>query len=280
MSYFNHFSNFGSPIEQFQGSETTQSLANSVKIISYDPLTLELTASITDVEIKPVLKPVDSETKTAFRKKINKILETSNSKKFDELIDSNFTVETGDADSNTMSVSLISKDDEEQFDFKVEVEDIMEEDVEEDTETIQATNQDSKTTQATEEEEEEEEDEEEEDDNTTQETGSGEDDATTKATDGDDDGDGDKKDKDEESDPTTTSMEPFSNMIEGFVGNRENLNSKLLLKGLLFSCLFYLLAHPDTRRVLLGLVKVGKKNYLYLAMALFFVVYLLFNMIV
>ena len=278
MSYFNHFSNFGSPIEQFQGSETTQSLANSVKIISYDPLTLELTASITDVEIKPVLKPVDADTKTEFRKKMNKILETSNSKKFDELIDSNFRIDTGDADSNSMSVSLISKDDEEQFDFSVDVADVIEEeDVMEQQEEEEEEEEETVTTTKAINDDEEEEDE---DKTTTQATGA-EDEAT-----GDEDeasGDEDKattKATEDESEPTTTSMEPFSNIVEGFVGKRENLNSKLFLKGLLFSCLFYLLAHPDTRKFLLGLVKVGKKNYLYLAMALFFAIYLILNLVV
>ena len=71
--------------------------------------------------------------------------------------------------------------------------------------------------------------------------------------------------------------------IEGFVGNSNNSNTfnlRLLLKSLLFSCLFYLIAHNDTRKVLLKMVKIGKENYLYLGTFLFFVCYLILNILV
>ena len=60
----------------------------------------------------------------------------------------------------------------------------------------------------------------------------------------------------------------------------QNVNVRLLLKSLLFACLFYLLAHNDTKKVLLNVVKLGKDNYLYLATVLFFVAYLILNILV
>ena len=55
---------------------------------------------------------------------------------------------------------------------------------------------------------------------------------------------------------------------------------KLLLKSLLFACLFYLLAHDDTKNVLLKVVKIEKGYYLYLATILFFIIYLILNILV
>ena len=55
---------------------------------------------------------------------------------------------------------------------------------------------------------------------------------------------------------------------------------KLLLKSLLFACLFYLLAHGDTKNVLLKVVKIDKAHYLYLATVLFFIIYLILNILV
>ena len=77
----------------------------------------------------------------------------------------------------------------------------------------------------------------------------------------------------------------YGGEVEGFVGNNgtnigQNLNVRLLLKSLLFACLFYLLAHNDTKKVLLNVVKLGKDNYLYLATVLFFVAYLILNILV
>ena len=83
------------------------------------------------------------------------------------------------------------------------------------------------------------------------------------------------------------SNEPFvGSRIEGFngSGNRNviahNFNVKMLLKSLLFACLFYLLAHDDTQNVLLKVVKIEKAYYLYLATVLFFVIYLILNILV
>jgi len=81
----------------------------------------------------------------------------------------------------------------------------------------------------------------------------------------------------------TTSSEGFTNYREDFVGNSnvmKSINSRLILKALLFSCLFYLLAHPDTRAFVLNIVKIRKSQYLYLGTLLFLVIYLILNVIV
>ena len=96
------------------------------------------------------------------------------------------------------------------------------------------------------------------------------------------DEDEDEEEDNENDDPVPTT-EKFSNM-ENFVGNNNNvfkkMDMKLLLKALLFSCLFYLLAHPDTRNVLIKAVNLRKSQYLYLGTLLFFVGYLILNIIV
>ena len=81
--------------------------------------------------------------------------------------------------------------------------------------------------------------------------------------------------------------EPFvGSRIEGFNGSinknniAHNFNMKLLLKSLLFACLFYLMAHDDTKNVLLKVVKIEKGYYLYLATILFFIIYLILNILV
>jgi len=99
--------------------------------------------------------------------------------------------------------------------------------------------------------------------------------------------DSDDDEEDEEDDEEDDSTEPFvGSRIEGFngSGNRNavthNFNIKMLLKSLLFACLFYLLAHDDTKNVLLKVVKIEKGYYLYLATVLFFVIYLILNILV
>ena len=68
--------------------------------------------------------------------------------------------------------------------------------------------------------------------------------------------------------------------FEPFVGSMgSKLDVKFLLKALLFSCLFYLLAHSDSKKFVVKL-KIRKSYYLYVAMALFFVIYLCLNLIV
>jgi hypothetical protein len=97
----------------------------------------------------------------------------------------------------------------------------------------------------------------------------------------------DEEEEEEDEPEEDDSTEPFvGNRIEGFngSGNRNavthNFNVKMLLKSLLFACLFYLLAHDDTRNVLLKVVKIEKGYYLYLATILFFIIYLILNILV
>ena len=95
-------------------------------------------------------------------------------------------------------------------------------------------------------------------------------------------------DEEEEDEETTSVLEEeeggdeFTN-YEGFVGNNNVIskaNMKLVLKAVMFSCLFYLLAHSDTRSAILNIVSIGKRNYLYLAMGLYFVSYIIINLVV
>ena len=91
--------------------------------------------------------------------------------------------------------------------------------------------------------------------------------------------------EEEEEKPTTTSVEPFVGSIENFVGDNksnlgEMLTKNLILKSLLFTCLFYLLSHKDSKNFILKVIKIEKENYLYLAALLFLVGYLILNLIV
>ena len=72
------------------------------------------------------------------------------------------------------------------------------------------------------------------------------------------------------------------NVVEGFSGNvsiRQLMNLNLLLKSILFGCLFYILAHPNTRSFVAKNIfkKLKKSQYLYVAMVLFIVVYYVLN---
>ena len=82
--------------------------------------------------------------------------------------------------------------------------------------------------------------------------------------------------------------EPFTNrnVIEGFAGSSLTLNKlmnfNLLLKSILFACLFYILAHPQTRSFITKNVfkKMKKTQYLYVAMVIYVVVYYVLNLVV
>ena len=69
------------------------------------------------------------------------------------------------------------------------------------------------------------------------------------------------------------------NIVEGFVGHSEKINLHFVLKCILFACLFFILAHDDTRNYLVSMVKIKKGQYIYLGSVLFFVIYLILNMI-
>ena len=70
--------------------------------------------------------------------------------------------------------------------------------------------------------------------------------------------------------------------VEGFVGNNISgkVNLNFLLKCVLFACLFYILAHDDSRNYIVKLVKTKKDNYIYLSSVLFLVIYFILNLII
>lgn len=94
------------------------------------------------------------------------------------------------------------------------------------------------------------------------------------------------EESDNESQTTTTTgvnVETFyGNNIEHFANSNTNSNvfsSNALLKALMMACLFYVLAHPDTKKHLLKTVfkAINEKYYLYVAMVIFFVLYFVIN---
>ena len=93
-----------------------------------------------------------------------------------------------------------------------------------------------------------------------------------------------ESDSDSELDPEP-SEERFSDYVEHFDNGSSSvlsrcLNVNLLLKAVLFACLFYILAHNDSRKVILKYINVGNQNYLYVASVLYFLVYMVLNILV
>lgn len=79
-------------------------------------------------------------------------------------------------------------------------------------------------------------------------------------------------------------QEESEEMVEGFVGSsssRQLVNVNLLLKALLFACIFYVLAHPDTySKVIKKLHKgITKNNGLYVSMVVFGLLYYVLNLL-
>jgi hypothetical protein len=98
--------------------------------------------------------------------------------------------------------------------------------------------------------------------------------------DGDGDGEGDEEDG---NNPTTENFSGSMN-IEHFSGaniKEKVLSLNLLLKSLLFACLFYIIAHPDTKTYLLKNLKCLKSiDYLVVSMIIFFICYYILNIFV
>ena len=99
--------------------------------------------------------------------------------------------------------------------------------------------------------------------------------------------DTEEPEEDAEEDAEEVDQEAFTNrnVVEGFSGNvsiRQLMNLNLLLKSILFGCLFYILAHPNTRSFVAKNIfkKLKKSQYLYVAMVLFIVVYYVLNLVV
>ena len=99
----------------------------------------------------------------------------------------------------------------------------------------------------------------------------------------DDDEENTDNEDDDEVPTTTTGIETFfGGKIENFANGTSNtlLSSNVLLKALMMSCLFYVLAHNDTRKYLVKNIfkSIGDKYYLFGAMVIFFVLYYLINL--
>lgn len=106
-----------------------------------------------------------------------------------------------------------------------------------------------------------------------------EDDADDAADDEGDDQEGDDSAFDESDD-----IEGFANQIghvNGMTGMKKVLSLDLLLRSVLYACLFYLLAHPDTFKFVGKVLKrVSKSNLLYVHMLVFAVLYYLLNLFI
>lgn len=72
-----------------------------------------------------------------------------------------------------------------------------------------------------------------------------------------------------------------NNTIEYHTGAKSYLSLDLLLRSVLYACLFFVLAHPDTFKFVgKFLKKVSKSNLLYVHMVVFAVVYYLLNLFI
>lgn len=72
-----------------------------------------------------------------------------------------------------------------------------------------------------------------------------------------------------------------NNTIEYQTGAKSYLSLDLLLRSVLYACLFFVLAHPDTFKFVGKLLKkVSKSNLLYVHMVVFAVVYYLLNLFI
>ena len=72
-----------------------------------------------------------------------------------------------------------------------------------------------------------------------------------------------------------------NNTIEYHTGSKNLLSLDLLLRSVLYACLFYVLSHPDTYKLVGKLLKhVSKGNLIYVHMAVFAVVYYILNLFI
>jgi hypothetical protein len=103
---------------------------------------------------------------------------------------------------------------------------------------------------------------------------------STTSADGGDDGEDETDDSDDSDSDEPEKTERFvGDTIEGFVGNNDKINLHFVLKCVLFACLFFIVAHDDTRNYLVKMFKVKKEHYTYIGTLIFFVVYFILNMI-
>lgn len=72
-----------------------------------------------------------------------------------------------------------------------------------------------------------------------------------------------------------------NNTIEYHTGAKNLLSLDLLLRSVLYACLFYVLSHPDTYKLVGKLLKrVSKANLIYVHMVVFAVVYYILNLFI
>ena len=70
-------------------------------------------------------------------------------------------------------------------------------------------------------------------------------------------------------------------ITEKFVNYNDNKDKlRLLLKGILFTCLFIILYHKTTHTKIIKLCTLKKNSYIYIATGLFFIIYFIINIIV
>lgn len=97
------------------------------------------------------------------------------------------------------------------------------------------------------------------------------------------DGEVEEEEEDEVEDEVEDDEEDFvgNNVVEGFGGHSvvDKVNVNFILKCILFACLFYILAHDDSRNYIIKMVKTKKDNYIYLSSILFLVIYFILNLI-
>ena len=106
----------------------------------------------------------------------------------------------------------------------------------------------------------------------------------------DDEGDdeGNDQEGDDEGDDSafdeSGDIEGFTNQmghVNGMTGMKKVLSLDLFLRSVLYACLFYLLAHPDTFKFVGKLLKrVSKSNLLYVHMIVYAVLYYLLNLFI
>ena len=93
-----------------------------------------------------------------------------------------------------------------------------------------------------------------------------------------DDSDTSEDEEEEEETPTTTSEGFFGGSVEHFSNQdvQEKATSmNTLLKAVMITCLFYVLAHKESKKYLMGNIfkSIRSENYLYIAMVLFFIIF-------
>lgn len=91
----------------------------------------------------------------------------------------------------------------------------------------------------------------------------------------------DDEDDDDDNDPTATTESTenfFGGEIEHFSNQeiaQKATSMNTILKAVMITCLFYVLAHKDAKKYIMGNIfkKVKGENYLYIAMVIFFIVF-------